>query len=73
MRPDYNRGNIYFGDVEVKFVYTDISTDEPEINVIVLEGIYQSEMSIMDKIKKRFSPVEILDITSFGTVFGEAE
>ena len=63
MSTDYNRGSLYAADeVEVTFVYTDYEDgEEPEAHVVVIEG-WKYEMDIIAKVKKMFTPIEILEI-----------
>ena len=63
MSPDYNKGNLYAADeVEVTFVYTDYEdSEEPEAHVVVTEG-WKYAMDIIAKVKKMFTPIEILEI-----------
>lgn len=63
MSPDYNKGSFYATDeVEVTFVYTDYEDDEePEAQVVTIEG-WKYAIDIISKVKKMFTPIEILDI-----------
>ena len=71
MTADYNKGNYYFGDVEVTFVYKD--DEEPEAHTTILEGIGFYESDIRKSMSARFTPIDILEIRALGTAFGEPE